>query len=127
MMASPQDDLSPPQPQPGPLSLSTEARAFPASHAAGPVAEACRAVLSAYEAGLSPMDAEMLDRLIRLGDLIPSILADEARLTMAFGALRQVMLAFDSAEHRDAGRQPQASAALLAVYRLLGLAWPAQP
>lgn len=95
--------------------------------AAGAVAEACRAVLDGYAAALSPLDAVMLERLVRLGDLIPTILADEARLTLAFGALRQVLAAFDSAENRDAERQPKTSVALQAVYRLLGLAWPARP
>lgn len=122
-MSCPKDHLHSP-PQRSPLSTSADASGFPASHAAGPVAEACQAVLKGWEAGLAPLDAEMLEGLVRLGDLIPSILADEARLTMAFGALRQVMLAFDNAENRDAERQPQSSAALQSVYRLLGLAWP---
>lgn len=125
MMACSQDH-PPALPQRDPIPLATEVHTFPARYVASPVAEACRSVLAGYECGLSPMDAEMLGRLIRLGDLIPLILADEARLTMAFGALRQVMLAFDSAENRDAGRQPQASAALQALYRMLGLPWPTQ-
>ncbi|HPA02576.1 MAG TPA: hypothetical protein PLK29_10215 [Chiayiivirga sp.] len=98
--------------------------ASPAPLAAGAVADACRAVLEGYAAGASALDAAMLQRLVRLGDVVPEILADEARLTMAFGALRQVLAAFDCAEHRDAARHPQPSAALQAVYRLLGLAWP---
>lgn len=100
---------------------------FPAAEAAGAVAEACRAVLDGYAAALSPLDAAMLQRLVRLGDLTPTILADEARLILAFGALRQVLAAFDNAENRDAERQPKTAAALQAVYRLLGLAWPARP
>lgn len=99
---------------------------LPASHAVGAVADACRAVLNGYEAALSPMDAAMLQRLVWLGNLTPAILADQARLTLAFGALRQVLVAFDNAENRDTARQPASSAALQAVYRLLGLAWPAR-
>jgi predicted SpoU family rRNA methylase len=83
-------------------------------------------VLDGYGSGLSPLDARMLGRLVRLGDLIPEILANEARLMIAFGALRQVQVAFDNAENRDTERQPQSSVALQAVYRLLGLTWPAQ-
>lgn len=100
------------------------ADAFLLPRAFGPVTDACRSVLDGYEAGECALDAGMLQRLVRLGDLVPAILADEARLTLAFGALRQVLLAFDHAEHRSAERQPQASAALHAVYRVLGLPWP---
>lgn len=100
------------------------ADAAPPLRAFGPVADACRSVLDGYEAGECALDAGMLQRLVRLGDLAPVILADEARLTLAFGALRQVLLAFDHAEHRDPERQPQASAALQAVHRVLGLPWP---
>jgi hypothetical protein len=82
-------------------------------------------VLGGYEAGWSALDSEMLARLVRLGDLVPAILADEARLMLAFGALRQMLCAFDSAEHRDAERHREAAAALGAVYRVLGLRWPA--
>lgn len=121
MPSSPQDTLDPPCCT---ASHRAEAGSVAASPATGPLAQACRDVLRGYEAGLSPLDAAMLDRLVRLGDLIPEILADAARLTLAFGALRQVQLAFDSAENRDAERQPQAAAALQAVYRLLGLPWP---
>lgn len=95
------------------------------ARASGPVADACRTVLDGYEAGWSALDSEMLARLVRLGDLVPAILADEARHMLAFGALRQMLCAFDSAEHRDAERHRQAAAALGAVYRVLGLRWPA--
>lgn len=93
------------------------------ARAGGPVADACRSVLDGYEAGWSALDAAMLQRLVRLADLAPAILADEARLMLAFGALRQVLLAFDSPENRDAERHQQAAAALCAVYRALGLQW----
>lgn len=97
------------------------------ARATGPVADACRSVLEGYDAAWSPLDAPMLQRLVHLGDLIPAILADEARLTLAFGVLRQVLFAFDHAEHRDAERHPQIAAALQAIYRTLGLAWPGRP
>ena len=122
-MAHPDDNTLPARP-PGASCTSAVGGGLPAD-AAGAVAGACRAVLDGYAAALSPLDAVMLERLVRLGDLIPTILADEARLTLAFGALRQVLAAFDSAENRDAKRQPETSAALQAVYRLLGLAWSA--
>lgn len=100
-MPSPQDTSDPPCCT---ASHRAEVGSVAASPATGPLAQACWDVLKGYKAGLSPLDAAMLDRLVRLGDLIAAILADAARLTLAFGALRQVQLAFDSAENRDAER-----------------------
>ena len=95
MTTSPQD--SPHSPQQGRAAfICTDVHRFSAGQDAGPVAQTCRAVLDGYGSGLSPLDARMLGRLVRLGDLIPEILANEARLTMAIGALRQVQVAFDN-------------------------------